>query len=71
MVKIVKITVDSSKVDEYKKILNEEIETSLRLEKDVHVLYAAWDNENPNQFTILEVYKDQKAYDEHFVSPQL
>jgi hypothetical protein len=58
MVKIVRITVDPSKLDEYKRILNKEIEASLRLEKDVHVLYAAWDNKNPNQFTILEVYKD-------------
>lgn len=71
MVKIVRITVDPSKLDEYKRILNEEIEASLRLEKDVHVLYAAWDNKNPNQFTILEVYKDQKTYDEHCASPQL
>ena len=58
MVKIVRITVDPSKLDEYKRILNKEIEASLRLEKDVHVLYAAWDNKNPNQLTILEVYKD-------------
>lgn len=71
MVKLVRITVDPSRVDEYKRILQEEVEASLRSEKDVYVLYAVWDNENPNHFTILEVYKDQEAYDKHFISPQL
>lgn len=71
MVKLVRITVDPSRVDEYKQILQEEVEASLRSEKDVYVLYAVWDNENSNHFTILEVYKDQEAYDKHFISPQL
>lgn len=71
MVHIAKITVDPLMLEEYKKILQEEMEASLRLEKDVHVLYAVWDKEYPNQFTILEVYKDKEAYDRHFNSPHL
>lgn len=37
MVNIAKVTIDPSKVEEYKLILKEEMETSLRLEADVYV----------------------------------
>ena len=46
---------------------NIEIEASLRLEEGVEVLYAVWDKERVNRFTILEKYKNQDAYDRHFV----
>ncbi|MDE6859721.1 MAG: antibiotic biosynthesis monooxygenase [Duncaniella sp.] len=71
MVSIAKITVDPYKVEEYRRILKEEIMTSLLLEEDVHVLYPVWDKEQPNQFTIVEVYKDKEAYDRHCQSPHL
>lgn len=47
------------------------METSLRLEDGVQVLYATWDNENPNRFTILEKYENEEAYTSHCASPQL
>lgn len=65
MVNIAKVTIDPSKVEEYNLILKKEMETSLRLEADVYVLYAVSDHAHPNEFTILEVYKDQEAYDRH------
>lgn len=65
MVNIAKVTIDPSKVEEYNLILKKEMETSLRLEADVYVLYAVSDHAYPNEFTILEVYKDQEAYDRH------
>lgn len=71
MIKIAKIEVELSRLEEYKKILKEEIESSLSLEEDVYVLYPVWDNESPNQFTILEVYKDQEAYEKHCRTPHL
>lgn len=71
MVSIAKITINPSKVEEYKRILQEEIMASLLLEEDVHVLYPVWDKEHPNQFTIVEVYKDNEAYDRHCQSPHL
>ncbi|WP_279101481.1 hypothetical protein [Bacteroides acidifaciens] len=40
MIKIAHITVEPSKLEEYKQILKEEIEASLRLEEGVEVLYA-------------------------------
>lgn len=71
MVKLVRITVDPLRLDEYKRILKEEVEISLRSEEGVYVLYTVWDEKHPNQFTILEIYKDQEAYDLHLESPQL
>lgn len=71
MFQIANITVDPSRIEEYKRILKEEMEASLRLENDVYVLYAVSDKDLPNRFTILEVYKDKEAYDRHFNSPHL
>ena len=71
MIKIARITVEPSKLEEYKQVLKEEIEASLRLEEGVEVLYAVWDKEHTNRFTILEKYKNQDAYDRHFVSLHL
>ena len=71
MIKLAKIEVEPSRLEEYKKILKEEIESSLSLEEDVYVLYPVWDNENPNKFTILEVYKNQEAYERHCQTPHL
>ena len=71
MIKIAMIEVEASRLEDYKKILKKEIESSLSLEEDVYVLYPVWDNENPNKFTILEVYKDQEAYERHCQTPHL
>lgn len=71
MIKIARITVDPFQLDEYKRILKEEIETSLRTEPDVQVLYAVSDNDFPHEFTILEIYKNEEAYDKHCNSPHL
>ena len=71
MIKIARITVNPYKLEEYKAILKEEMETSLRLDDGVQVLYATWDNENPNRFTILEKYESEEAYISHCASPQL
>lgn len=71
LIKIARITVNASRLEEYKRILKEEMETSLRTEPDVQVLYAVSDNDRPHEFTILEIYKDQEAYDRHCNSPHL
>lgn len=40
MIHLVKVTVDPSRLEDYKQILKEEIEISLRTEPDVYVLYG-------------------------------
>lgn len=71
MVSIAKITVNPYRIEEYKRILKEEIMASLLKEEDVYVLYPVWDKEHPNIFTIVEVYKDKETYDRHCQSPHL
>ncbi len=71
MIQLSRVNVDPSKLEEYKRILKEEIETSLRIEEDVYVLYAVSDDERPNEFTIIEHFKDQEAYDNHCKTPHM
>lgn len=47
MIHLVKVTVDPSRLEDYKQILKEEIEISLRTEPGVYVLYALSDNTHP------------------------
>jgi quinol monooxygenase YgiN len=69
MVRLAKIVVDSSRLEEYKAILKEEAEASVRLEPGVLTLYAVSEKDNPTHFTILEIYADSAAYRAHLVTP--
>ena len=68
-VRLSKITVDPARVTEYKALLKEEIEASMRLEPGVLTLYAVADKERPNEITILEIYADEAAYQTHIGTP--
>lgn len=69
MVRLAKIIVDSSRLEEYKSILKEEAEQSVKLEPGVLTLYAVSEKENPTHFTILEIYADSAAYRAHLQTP--
>ena len=69
MVRLAKIVVDSSRLEEYKRILREEAEASVRLEPGVLTLYAVSEKEHPTHFTILEIYADSAAYRSHLQTP--
>lgn len=68
-VRISKITVDPAQLDNYNIYLKEEIEASVRLEPGVLTLYAVSEKEQPNKITILEIYADQAAYENHLQTP--
>lgn len=63
------ITIDPERLDEYNAFLKEEIETSMRVEPGVLVLYAVSEKANPNKVTILEIYADEEAYQKHIKTP--
>jgi quinol monooxygenase YgiN len=65
MVRLAKIVIDSSRLEEYKAILKEEAEKSIAAEPGVLTLYAVSEKENPTHFTILEIYADSAAYKAH------
>jgi len=63
--RIAKITVDSTKLDEYKAALKEQMQSALRLEKGVLAYSAVQDKKNPSKITILETYASTDAYQAH------
>ena len=65
LVRLSKITVDPAQLDAYNAFLKEEIETSMRLEPGVLMLYATAEKEAPHKVTILEIYADRAAYESH------
>lgn len=69
IVRIAEVEVDSSYIDSYKFILNEEAEASMRLEPEVICIYPMIQKENPTQIRILEIYASKHAYDKHLKSP--
>lgn len=69
MVRLAKIVVDPAQLEQYKIILKEEAEASVRIEPGVLTLYAVSEKENPTHFTILEIYADSTAYRAHLQTP--
>jgi len=69
MVRISEIEIDSQYVEEYKAILKEEAEASVRLEPGVISIFPMYQKENPTQVRILEIYASREAYNSHLKSP--
>ena len=69
MVRLAKLVIDSSQLENYKAALKEEIETSVRVEPGVKTLYAVSEKNNPTHITILEIYADTTAYKAHIQTP--
>jgi quinol monooxygenase YgiN len=65
IVRISEIQVHSEHLDQYKAILNEEAEASFRLEPGVIAIFPMYQQEDPSQVRILEMYADRQAYEAH------
>ena len=65
LVRISEIEIHPQYLEEYKSILKEEAEASVRLEKGVVAIFPMFQKDNPVQVRILEIYKDQLAYQAH------
>src|SRR4249919_3099761 len=65
MVRLAKLVIDSTQLENYNALLKEEIETSVRVEPGVITLYAVSEKNNPTHITILEIYADTTAYKAH------
>ena len=68
-VRIARITVDYSQLENYKAALKEEIETAVRVEPGVLRMYAVYERDNPNHITVFETYASKEAYQLHLQSP--
>ncbi|MBT1688129.1 putative quinol monooxygenase [Dawidia soli] len=69
MVRLARLVIDPGQLEQYKAILKEEAETSVRVEPGVLTLYAVSEKDNPTHFTILEIYADSTAYKAHLKTP--
>jgi quinol monooxygenase YgiN len=65
MVRIAKITVDSTQIASYQQALQKQMKAAINLEPGVLSYYAVADKLHPNQITILEIYADKDAYLKH------
>ena len=69
LIRIAELEIDPGHLPAYTDALKEEIATSLRVEPGVLKLYAVSVKNQANQIRILEVYKDQAAYESHLQTP--
>ncbi len=69
MVRLAKLVIDSTQLENYKAMLKEETETSVKVEPGVLTLYAVSEKDNPTHITILEIYADTVAYKAHLQTP--
>jgi len=65
MVRISEIEIHPRHLEEYKTILRHEAEASVRLEQGVIAIFPMFQKDNPTQVRILEMYRDQQAYQSH------
>ncbi len=64
-IRIAKIIVDASRLEDYKAALKEGIEAAIGKEPGVLTLYAVYDKEQPTHITVFEIYADEEAYKSH------
>ncbi|MEA5605216.1 putative quinol monooxygenase [Nostoc sp. UHCC 0252] len=69
IVRISEIEIDSNYLEEYKAILKEESEASVRLEPGVISIFPMYQKENPTEVRILEIYASREAYESHLKTP--
>ena len=68
-VRIARIVVDSSQLENYKVALKEGIETAVQTEPGVLRMYAVYERANPTHITVFETYASKEAYQLHLQSP--
>ena len=69
VVRLAELHIDPSQLEEYKAVLRDEIEASIRLEPGVLTLYAVSVKGDPTQIRIFEMYADAAAYEAHLQTP--
>jgi 4-carboxymuconolactone decarboxylase len=62
-VRVAKLEIDSSQLEQYKAMLKESIETAVHVESGVLTLFEVYDQDHPTHITVFEVYADEAAYE--------
>jgi 4-carboxymuconolactone decarboxylase len=69
MIRISEIEIVPEFLEEYKSILKEEASASIKLEKGVIAIFPMYEQKNPTQIRIVEIYADKEAYQFHLQTP--
>src|SRR5687768_7178476 len=69
MIRMSEIEIDPNFLQQYKAILKEESEASVRLEPGVISIYPMYQKQSPTQVRILEIYATRQAYESHLKTP--
>jgi quinol monooxygenase YgiN len=67
-VQIAELEIDPAQLAAYKAAAREQIETAIRVEPGVLVLYSVSQKDNPAHITVFEIYADTDAYKAHLES---
>ena len=69
MIRIAELEIDSSYLEEYNNILQEESRASVQLEPGVIAIFPMYQKQDPTQIRILEIYANREAYESHLKTP--
>ena len=69
MVRIAEVEVDPQYLEDYKALLAEEIEASVRLEPGVFFLHGVALQGSPHMIRVFECYASREAYEAHLTTP--
>lgn len=69
VVRVAKLEIDPAQLQTYKAALKKEIETSVRVEPGVLVLYAVAEKDNSARITVFEIYANPDPYNPHLETP--
>ena len=64
-VQMAEIEIEPSQLEAYSMAVREQVETAIRTEPGVLVLYAVAEKDNPARIRVFEVYRDADAYRSH------
>jgi quinol monooxygenase YgiN len=67
-VQVAEIEIDPAQLEEYRAVVREQIDTAIRVEPGVLVLYAVSEKDNPTRVRLFEIYRDTDAYKLHLES---
>lgn len=68
-VRVAQIEIDPARLESYKAIAKEQIETAIRVEPGVLTLYAVAEQDDPTRVVVFEIYADLQAYRAHIETP--
>ena len=68
-VRLVKIEIEPDALAQYTELLNQQMNTAVKLEEGVLEYRVVNEKENTHRFTLIEIYRDYESYLSHIKTP--